>query len=98
MIIEKPSQLAPDVAENYIETRRLPDGRFIGVVRLLYHWTLHVDIWELGYCDRYCYPDLSDCIAACRTWNGSGDPPGFWNRHPGSGRRRDRSGREWIEP
>ena len=89
--------LPEQIVSNYKALRRLPDGRLIGVLRLLFHWTLHIDIWELGYSDRYCYPDLDDCLAACQTWDGTGDPPGFWNRHPISGRRRDRSGHEWID-
>jgi hypothetical protein len=88
----------PELLEKYyVEHRTLDDDRIIGVMRLLFHWTLHIDINEIGYEDRYCYPRLDECLAACRTWDGIGDPPGFWNRHPISGRRRDEAGKEWIE-
>ena len=87
---------SPETRAQYLLMRTLPDGRVFGVHPLLYHWTLHVDIDDFGYNERYCYPDLADALLACATWDGAGDPPGFWNRHPESGRRRDRAGNEWV--
>lgn len=81
----------------YHSMRKLNDGRWIGVHRLLYHWTLHIDISPWGYEDRYCYPNLEDAQKALEVWDGTGDPPSGWVRHPKTARRRDlKTGREWI--
>lgn len=90
------SELSHGIAAHYVALRTLPDGRIIGVARLLYHWTLHVDIDEVGYADRYCFATQGLAETACRDWSGIGDPAG-WHRHPKSGRRRDlATGYEWV--
>jgi len=87
-----------DALSNYRDHRQLPDGRYIGTLRLLYHWTIHVDIDPTGYADRYCFENYELAKRAFDEWNGEGDPD-FWHRHPGTGRRRDpATGREWIDP
>lgn len=92
------ANLPPDIAGNYASLRQLPDGRICGVLRLLFHWTLHVDIHVGGYEDRYCYPTQAAAEAAMNAWDGTGDPAG-WHRHPSTGRRRDlATGAEWIDP
>lgn len=90
-----PDFLSPENAEPYLAFRQLPDGRWLGVLRLLFHWTLHVDIDPWGYRDRYCYRHVYDALRAMREWDGTGDPEG-WHRHPKSGRRRDERGNEWV--
>lgn len=80
--------LPSDIRALYIDLRRLPDGRWIGVHRLLFHWTLHIDINWVGYHDRYCYPTRQSALDAMWSWDGTGDPDG-WHRHPSSGRARD---------
>jgi len=77
--------------------RQLPDGRWLAVHRLLFHWTLLIDNHEFGYEDRYCYQYYDDAVEAMNNWDGEGDAPGNWHRHPTSGRRRDATGREWID-
>lgn len=94
----RPDFLSPEDAEHYAAFRQLPDGRWCGVARLLYHWTLHVDIDWTGYADRYCFRHLPDALQALRDWDGTGDPGDKWHRHPASGRRRDEHGNEWIRP
>jgi hypothetical protein len=92
------SDVLGDILAYYCHLRVLPDGRICGVAKLLFHWTLHIDIDPFGYADRYCYTDSIDAIAALDQWDGKGDPVG-WHRHPRSGRRRDpATGREWIAP
>jgi len=90
----------PDaVKKYYVALKKLEDGRFCGVHRLLYHWTLHIGIDEIGYEDRYCYPELDQALIGLAGYTGEGDPPGSWNRHPVSGRRRNiQTGEEWIDP
>jgi hypothetical protein len=73
----------------YFSTRALDDGRIIGVHRLMFHWTLHIDISDIGYEDRYCYHQLAAAIIDMHTWDGKGDPPGRWHKHPATGRRRN---------
>lgn len=86
------------IREHYPDFRQLPDGRFIGVMRLLFHWTMHVDIHPVGYEDRYCFETYELAKAAFDDWDGTGDPEG-WHRHPMTGRRRDlKAGTEWFEP
>lgn len=84
---------------HYEQIKELPDGRLIGINRLLFHWTMHVDIHPWGYEDRYCYQTLAGAIEAMEQWDGSGDPVG-WHRHPGTGRRRPDgdASREYIDP
>lgn len=83
----------------YEQIKELPDGRIIGVNRLLFHWTLHVDIHEGGYEDRYCYQMRYGALLAMGKWDGAGDPEG-WHRHPKSGRRRPGgdASKEYIDP
>jgi len=93
-----PIDLPDDVKAEYFALRKLPDERIIGIHRLLYHWTLHIDIDDFGYSERYCYPDLAGAIEGFLDWRGHGDPPGPWVRHPESGRRRNpATGAEWRD-
>lgn len=92
------SDLSPEVTEHYIDIRRLEDGRIVGTKRLLYHWTLHIDIDHFGYAERYCFRTYELVKNAFDTWSGEGDPVG-WHRHPESGRRADPvTGIEWNDP
>jgi hypothetical protein len=92
------ADLPPHVVDYYAMLKELPDGRICGVQRLLFHWTLHVDIDDIGYADRYCYQTEEGALRALIQWDGEGDPEG-WHRHPKSGRRRDlATGKEWIAP
>ena len=97
MTDERPDFLDSETAAAYIAMRQLPDGRWCGVLRLLFHWTLHVDIDWTGYADRYCYRDKAEAIGALKEWDGTGDPVG-WHRHVNTGRRRDSEGNEWVAP
>lgn len=91
--------LAPEVKDAYIGLRQLDDGRIIGLHRLLFHWTLHVDIDWCGYRERYCYHNLDAGLHALLYWDGKGDPEG-WVKHVPSGRTRpnadpSKEGYEW---
>lgn len=39
--------------------------------------------------DAWCYPSVAAALEAARAWDGEGDPPDGWHRHPNSGRRRE---------
>lgn len=84
----------------YEGLRVLPDGRVLGVLRLMYHWTLHIDLHDTGYEDRYCYQTSAQALAAMNEWDGTGDPGYGWHRHPATNRRRPNgdASKEYIEP
>lgn len=93
-----PDDLNPIDRESYEEFRTLPDGRLCGVHRLMFHWTMHVDLDTVGYAQKYCFATRELALAALREWDGTGDPEG-WHRHVPSGRRRNlATGEEWIAP
>lgn len=50
--------------------------------------------------DVWCYHRAEDALAAAEAWNGEGDPPDGWHRHPMSGRRRPNGdpAREYVAP
>lgn len=88
--------LPEDIQKEYYYLQVLSDGRICGIHRLMYHWTLHVDIDDIGYADRYCYPTYESALVGLIDWDGVGDPKG-WHRHVGTGRRRNlQTGEEWI--
>ncbi|MCS4089697.1 hypothetical protein [Rhizobium sp. BK176] len=90
-------ELPDHVIESYIDLRQLPDGRYIGTLQLLFHWTMHIDIDLVGYSDRYCFATYELAKKAFDEWSGEGDPDG-WHRHPKTGRRKDLvTGREWVD-
>jgi hypothetical protein len=91
-----PFETNPELRKEYTAIRQLPDGRWCGVHRLMYHWTLHIDIGDFGYEDRYCYNTEAQAYLAMMEWNGEGDPGHGWHRHPLTGRRRD-DGKEESE-
>jgi len=89
--------LPVSVIKEYHELRQLPDGRVCGVLQLLYHWTLHIDIDYYGYADRYCFATKELAVDALHAYDGIIEPTG-WHRHPKSGRRRNlATGEKWVE-
>ena len=91
--------LSIETKRYYTHLKTLPDGRIVGVKRLLYHWTVHIDISDCGYSDRYCYPTQRAARVSLKFWDGEDDPPGNWHKHPTSGRRRSlKTGEIWFEP
>lgn len=62
----------------YHAPRRLPDGRWIALQRMLYTTGLFVLEVPEFYRTRYCYERWTDAEAALQVWDGSGDPPGPW--------------------
>lgn len=92
------AELDPEVVASYLMMKKLEDGRVVGIHRLFYHWTMHVDIHAVGYEDSFCYETLGGVLRAFTEWNGDGEPTG-WHRNPKTGRRRDpATGREWVQP
>ncbi len=83
----RPEDISPEVLAAYKRFWTLPDGRLCGLHRLLYHWTVHVDIDPVGYADRYCFMTAELAIEAMDQWDGAGDPIN-WHKHPRTGRIR----------
>ena len=69
----------------YDFVHQLPDGRWIGVQKMLYTWGLFIDLDPVGYAHRYCYETLKDLIRDLVVWDGQGDPPGKWIVRKGKG-------------
>ena len=65
--------------------RPLADGRWLGVD---WHGGHTTSLWigtpEL-IDDLWLYADVTAAVAVARTWDGTGEPPG-WTGHPRSGR------------
>lgn len=72
--------LDEEVRREYARLWHLPDGRLCGILRLLMHWTIHVDIDPTGYADRYCYATRELAERSADAWDGVGDPL-YWHRH-----------------
>jgi hypothetical protein len=75
--------------EGTIACRDLGDGFYLCVRQLLFHYTMILgEIGDtVGYLDRWCYNTLEQATGALNAeWDGSGDAPGEWHKHPNSGR------------
>ncbi len=77
--------------------RQLPDGRWIGVRKMLTTFGLFVGLNEIGNTSRYCCTQehLADLMIDIATWDGKGDPPGMWIKHKGRGV--DTLNPRWLE-
>lgn len=80
-------------ANGYVEFLDMGNGMWVGIKRLLFHWTMHTGCLgdEDSYDDRWCYAteDLARReLAAWAALGYQGEPQG-WHRHPKSGRRRE---------
>lgn len=88
----------PTRRSDYTTTRWVPNIGWCGVHRLLYHWTVHCGITPIGYEDRYCFATEAQATSSMNEWDGEGDMPGEWHKHPKSGRCRDpKTGDIWHE-
>lgn len=75
--------MVSEYLNEYMPTRRLPTGEWVGVRRMLYTVGLFVGLDEVGYRTRFCYPDLLSARSALEEWDGTGDPPGPWIKEKG---------------
>lgn len=88
----------PKLTPEYTLIRRVPEVGWCGVHRLLFHWTVHYGISEYSIEGRYCFQTESMAWEALLAWDGKGDMPGRWHKHPPTGRRRDPdTGEIWHE-
>lgn len=76
------------VLQQYIWLHELPDGRLCGVLRLLFHYTVHIGIVDFSYTSRWCFDsDPVEAVLSLLAYSGEGDMPGAWRKDV-SGRRR----------
>lgn len=65
-------------ALGYFPVKQLSDGRWAGIMDMLYTVGLFVGLDETGYCTRFCFPSWPEAVKALEEWDGTGFPPGFW--------------------
>lgn len=78
--------------QGYSYVRKLPDGKYVGLMRMLTTIGLLV-MDEEQWFTRYCYKpeDVSHALIAAHYWDGEGDPPGNWLvQKPGDRRNQNR--------
>lgn len=97
IITPNESGLGPELTAHYTMLGKLPDGSVCGVHKLMFHWTMHIGLDDIGYADRYCFATEQLAQMAMILWNGDGDPQ-LWHKHPMTGRCRDPvTGMIWSE-
>jgi hypothetical protein len=74
----------------FYKAKRLSDGVIAGIRPLLYHWTMNVCMTgdKFSLYDRWCYANKQLAEYALEAWDGIGDAPVGWHRHPRTSRRR----------
>jgi len=80
-------RVALAIREGYSHARVLPTGEVAALWRFLFTTGLLVGIDRIGYRTRFCYAKASEAIEAIATWDGKGNPPGYWIKEKG---RRER--------
>jgi len=80
------------VSNGYATVIFTPNGRWVGILRLLYHWTMHSGVVgdRTGHDRRYCYRTYEMALSALAEWTlreFEGEPEG-WHKDPFSGRIR----------
>lgn len=76
----------------YVDLVPMGDGRWVGLLRLMYHWTMHIG--QMGdrdtYDDRFCYATYEKAKEGLTEWAARDfmDEPEGWHRHPKTARRR----------
>lgn len=65
--------------QGYFDLKEV-DGKIIGLLKLMYTIAIVVDIDEIGYDYRYCYPyrNAFHCIAAYKFFKLDEEPFGNW--------------------
>ena len=68
----------------------LPDGRLCGIERLMFHWTVRVNLDAVGWSEAYCFGDrYEEPVVALAQWDGTGEMPGRWRKRKPLGIERD---------
>lgn len=60
-----------------------------GVSRLLFHYTVHLDMNAMVHGDSYCFATKEFAEQALDEWDPATETePRYWHKHPATGRRR----------
>lgn len=65
------------------EITTLPTGEMAAVQSFMFTHGLLVELDVVSYGGRYCYETYEEAVAALRSWDGNGDPPGDWIKYKG---------------
>jgi hypothetical protein len=71
--------------QGYSDVRKLPDGTYAGLIRLLYSVGLCTRMDEVGYSRRFCFNSLGEAKAALsdlEAWDGEPEPGSYIARRP----------------
>lgn len=71
----------------YVVQRWTQDGDLLAVAEMIHGQGRLIIGDEYGVEDAWCYASVAEAWAAWITWDGTGEPHG-WFRHPFTGRRR----------
>lgn len=95
-------QPLPPEREGALYYRVLPDGGDLAVYPLSVAWgqLALTRPGRSGIDESYYYATHAQAIAAAEVWDGKGDAPVGWFRHPQSGRRRTGGdpAKEYLQP
>ncbi len=62
----------------YLGAQRLPDGSYAALVRLITTAAIALDVDQWGWGRRFCYRDMSECLAAWAALTSRHDEPTGW--------------------
>lgn len=62
----------------YHGARRLPDGTYAGIIKLVFTWAICLECHDTGHERRYCYEDLSVCLGAFSELRSGDSEPEGW--------------------
>lgn len=63
----------------FVGAKRLADGTYVGIVRLLYTMAICIDVSEYtAYQRRYCYQDTAACLKEYELLESGRDVPQGW--------------------
>jgi hypothetical protein len=79
----------------YCDPKLLVNGDYAVLNRFAFTWAILSGINAWGYEDRWCFSTYEEAKSALDAWDGTGEPEG-WHRHPKTGRRRDKDGKEEV--
>lgn len=83
-------ELKKDLESNGYFDLKECNGIILGMMKFAFTLAIVVDIKELDYDHRYCYPyeKTLDCLMAYKIYEGLGDPIGPWVKNKGWNRDR----------
>lgn len=80
------------VKEGYLFPRKLPNGEWLALKKMLYTTGLFIIENKTSWRTRWCYENHNDALAALVYFDGVGDPPGPWIKQ----KPEDRLNPEWA--